>query len=384
MKIVVTGGGSGGHITPILAVASELKKIRPDIQIDYIAQRGDHLLDIPKQDPNIDAVHTIRAGKLRRYHGEGLKQLLDIPEQTKNVRDAGYTVAGLGQSIRLLRRLKPDVIFTRGGFVSVPVGLAAALLHIPFITHDSDGTPSLANRIIARWATKHAVALPKELYPYAQGKTITVGIPVNGHYQPVDAAAKAAFRSELAMPEDAKVLLVTGGGNGAHKLNQAVLQNVVQLFKRNPSLVLVHIAGRTLYEEVQKAYLALLPAELQSRIIVKGFVTDFYRYSGAADVIVARGGATNLAEFALQAKACLIVPHPGLIWALRDSELLAKAGAVTLLKEDQIEQEGRLATVLTELLEHEAARNALSRRLATYAKPDAARQLAMLLLEVAK
>jgi UDP-N-acetylglucosamine--N-acetylmuramyl-(pentapeptide) pyrophosphoryl-undecaprenol N-acetylglucosamine transferase len=384
MKIVVTGGGSGGHITPILAVAAELKKLRPDIQIDYIGQTGDHLADIPKQDPNIDAVYSVRAGKFRRYHGEGAKQLLALPTQAKNARDLIYTTTGLGQSIRLLKRIKPDVVFTRGGFVSVPVGLAAAFLHIPYITHDSDGTPSLANRIIAKWAALHAVALPKDLYAYPQGKTVTVGVPVSGHYQPVTPEAQAAFRKELDVPADAKLLLVTGGGNGAHKLNQAVIESAPQLFKRNPGLILVHIAGRTLQAGVQAAYEESLPAELQSKVLVKGFVTDLYRYSGAADVVVARGGATNIAEFALQGKACLIVPHPGLGWALRDSELLAKAGAVALLNEDQLEQEQRLSTVLTELLEHETVRHALSRTLATYARPDAAKQLAMILLDIAR
>jgi UDP-N-acetylglucosamine--N-acetylmuramyl-(pentapeptide) pyrophosphoryl-undecaprenol N-acetylglucosamine transferase len=384
MKIVVTGGGSGGHITPILAVAAELKKLQPKCQIDYIGQRGDHLADIPKQDPHIDAVYTVRAGKFRRYHGEGLKQALDVPTQFKNVRDLLYTTVGLGQSIRLLRRLRPDVVFTRGGFVSVPVGLAAALLHIPYITHDSDGTPSLANRIIAKWAVLHAVALPKELYVYPQAKTVTVGVPVSGHYKPVTQEAQAAFRQELNVPITAKLLLVTGGGNGAHKLNQAVIESAPQLFKRNPELILVHIAGRTLQAGVQAAYEASLPTELQAKVRVKGFVTDLYRYSGAADVIVARGGATNLAEFALQAKACLIVPHPGLAWALHDSELLAKAGAVALLNEDQLEQEQRLSAVLTDLLEHETTRHALSRTLATYARPDAAKQLAMILLDTAK
>ncbi len=195
---------------------------------------------------------------------------------------------------------------------------------------------------------------------------------------------KTSFRRQLDLPLDAKVLLVTGGGNGALQLNQAVIASSPLLFKRNQGLVIIHIAGRALQADVQKDYEALLPAELHQRVITKGFVTDLYRYSGAADVVLARGGATNLAEFALQGKACLIVPHPGLIWALRDSQMLAKAGAVALLTEDQLEQEDRLATVLTELLSHETAQNALSRTLATYARPDAAKQLAMLLLDVVK
>src|SRR5579862_7870303 len=183
MTILLSGGGSGGHITPLLAVAAELKKLQPDIHIIYVGQRGDKLADIPAHDHNIDEVHTVRAGKFRRYHGEGIKQVLDVQTVLKNVRDAGRVVRGLDESRRLLKRLKPDLVFIKGGFVGVPVGLAAAQLHIPFITHDSDAVPGLANRIIARWATAHAVALPKELYNYPADKTFTVGVPISSDFE---------------------------------------------------------------------------------------------------------------------------------------------------------------------------------------------------------
>jgi UDP-N-acetylglucosamine--N-acetylmuramyl-(pentapeptide) pyrophosphoryl-undecaprenol N-acetylglucosamine transferase len=160
MTIVVTGGGSGGHITPILAVAAELKQLDKSIRIVYIGQTGDKLADIPAADPHIDEVFTVRAGKFRRYHGEGWRQLLDIDTQLKNVRDAILVLIGLWQSFWLVRRLQPQVIFSRGGFVSVPVSLGGWLNHVPYITHDSDSMPSLANRLIARWAHLHAVALP--------------------------------------------------------------------------------------------------------------------------------------------------------------------------------------------------------------------------------
>ena len=190
MTIVLAGGGSGGHITPILAVAAEIKRQQPDTRLVYIGQIGDNLGDIPAQDPNIDQVYSIRAGKFRRFHGEGLIQFLDISTTYKNVRDFFYVFIGIYQSWRLMKKIQPDVIFSRGGYVSVPVALGAHLNKIPYITHDSDPIPSLANRIIARWATIHAVALPKKIYNYPPDKTVTTGIPINDKFVSVSTTLK--------------------------------------------------------------------------------------------------------------------------------------------------------------------------------------------------
>lgn len=171
----MTGGGSGGHITPILAVAHELKKLAPDTHIIYIGQQGDTFGTVVAEHELIDEVHTIAAGKFRRYHSEGLKQLLDLKTMWLNLRDGFRVVKGLVQSYRLLGDLKPDMVFCKGGFVGVPVGLSAALRHIPYVTHDSDAIPGLANRVIAKWAALHAVALDPSLYPYPVERTVNVG-----------------------------------------------------------------------------------------------------------------------------------------------------------------------------------------------------------------
>ncbi len=382
----MTGGGSGGHITPILAVASELKKLNPQIRIVYIGQHGESLLDIPTNDPNIDEVLTVWAGKFRRYNGEGWKQLFDIPTQLKNIRDGGRVVVGIWQSFWLLRRLQPSAILTRGGFVSVPVAFGAVLNHIPFVTHDSDSVPSLANRIIARWASLHAVALPEEIYPYPRAKTTMVGIPLSGNHAVVTPKLRAQYRQELELADAKQVLLITGGGNGADQLNHVVVANAAYLLKRYPGLVLLHFAGRSLEESVGSAYDDVLPRADRQRVRVLGFVSDFYRYSGAADIIIARGGATNLAEFAIQQKPCIIVPAAQLVGdhQTKNAQALAAAHAIIMLDEAQSEQDRRLAHTVSELLDDSAKCRQLSQNLANFARPDAAKQLAVLLLEQAK
>jgi UDP-N-acetylglucosamine--N-acetylmuramyl-(pentapeptide) pyrophosphoryl-undecaprenol N-acetylglucosamine transferase len=382
----VTGGGSGGHITPILAVAHELKRAKPGVTIVYIGQKGDKLIDIPKADANIDAVYTVSAGKLRRYHGEGLKQLLDLPTQAKNVRDSFRVLAGLWQSYWLLRKLKPAVIFTRGGFVSVPVALGGKLNGIPYITHDSDSVPSLANRVIARWAKLHAVALPEDVYPYPLAKTKMVGIPLNADYQKVTPALAKQFKHQVGLPTEVQLLLVTGGGNGAEGLNQAVADNTPYLLQMYPKLRIAHVAGRALEAQLSTVYDGLLSSEVRKRVEVIGFTTDFARYSGAADVIIARGGATNLAEFAVQGKACIIVPAEHLVGGhqVKNAQVLADRGAIELFTQAQAEQERRLGLAVGELLDSSDKRAELGKNLSTFAKTDAAQELAMVLLDIAK
>ena len=224
MKIVLTGGGSGGHITPILAVADELKELNPDVELIYIGQKGDRLGDIPRQHMSISKAYTVRAGKFRRYHGQGILQFFDISTLLKNIRDFLLLIIGTWQSLRLLKKLRPDVIYTPGGFVGVPVGVAARLRHVPFVTHDLDATPGLANRINAKWASVHVVSMPKQLYPYPQKKTEYLGVPVGAGFKHVSPEAKLAYRKEIGLDEFEKVLLVTGGGLGAKRINEAVIK----------------------------------------------------------------------------------------------------------------------------------------------------------------
>jgi UDP-N-acetylglucosamine--N-acetylmuramyl-(pentapeptide) pyrophosphoryl-undecaprenol N-acetylglucosamine transferase len=382
--IALTGAGSGGHITPILAVAAEIKRLQPATRLVYIGQRGDKLGDIPANHPAIDQVYTVRAGKFRRYHGEGLKQLLDLPTGLKNVRDFFYVLIGTYQSWRLLRELRPDIIFVKGGFVGVPVGLAAASLHIPYITHDSDAVPGLANRIIARWAVKHAVALPPATYHYPASETVMTGIPLQADFVPVNASLKAKYKAKLKLPAKAKVLFIIGGGLGSQRVNEAVATAIPHLLREFPDLYVIHGTGRTNETALQATYDERLSQAEQGRLEVHGYINDVYRYSGAADVIITRAGATNLAEFALQGKACVVVPSPFLAAGhqMKNAAYLAEQGAALVLDETDVTADpNRLASAVSDLLSHPAHQAKLGTRLAKFAKPDATNELARLILD---
>lgn len=352
----------------------------------YIGQKGDHLSEVPAQDANIDAVHLVRAGKFRRYHGEGLKQLLDFRTMAKNIRDAVLVLIGLWQSFWLLRRLKPDAVFIKGGFVGVPVGLSAAALRIPYVTHDSDALPGLANRIVAPWAKKHTVALPKEIYSYPADKTVTVGVPLAHQYKPFTAAEVRAARDQIGVPLKGRLLFVTGGGLGAQRLNDAVAACLPELLDRYADLTVVQLAGRANEADLRQQYKKELSVEHQKRVIVKGFVTNLYLYSGAADVVVTRAGATSIAEFAAQQKACVVVPNPLLTGGhqLKNAKVLADRMAVKLVGEDKLKADHRaLMPPLVGLFDHPEQAAQMGKKLAELSQPDSAKRLAMVLLEVA-
>lgn len=384
--IILTGGGSGGHITPIQAVAAEIKVQQPGARVIYIGQTGDGLGDIPKNDPSIDACYTVRAGKFRRYHGEGLKQLLDLPTIYKNARDAFYVLIGYFQSKKLLNELKPDIIFVKGGFVGVPVGLAAARLKLPYITHDSDAIPGLANRIIGRWAILHAVALPAEVYTYDQLKTVSTGIPLQADFKPVTEELKRTYRREINIDATKKLLFIIGGGLGAHMINLAMTEILPHLLDEFTDLEAIHVVGRSHLDDITKKYDAVLGPKERGRVKLFGYLTDVYRYSGAADIVISRAGATNLAEFAVQGKACIIIPSPYLTGGhqLKNAQYLKNRHAVVVVPETEVRDDpNRLAKLISSLLRDARKRRELEKTFSEFAKPDATKELAKVILSYA-
>lgn len=331
-------------------------------------------------------MYLVRAGKFRRYHGEGFRQLLDLKTMAKNIRDAVWVLIGLFQSYRLLGRIKPDVIFIKGGFVGVPVGLSAAARRIPYITHDSDALPGLANRIVAPWARMHTVALPKEVYTYPADKMVTVGVPLAHHYKPLTIAQVQAAREQIGLPKNGKVLLVTGGGLGAQRLNHALAACAPELLDRYKDLTILQIAGRANEAVLRKKYQKDLTPQQQERIRIRGFVTNLHLYSGAADVVLTRAGATSIAEFAAQHKACVVVPNPLLTGGhqLKNAKVLADRKAIKLVSEDKLAHDHHaLMPPLVELFDNPGRAEQLGERLGEFAHKDSAKQLAMVLLEVA-
>ena len=387
MTIVITGAGSGGHVTPLLAVANDLKKLDPTVKVIFIGQTGDPFGQRLEISDFIDQSIYISAGKFRRYHGAGFSQLLDFSTILKNIVDFFRFLIGTIQAYFILLEIKPNIIFIKGGYIGVPVGLAAAARGIKYITHDSDTMPGLANRIIAKWALNHATGMPKELYSYPQNKIVYVGVPISNKYKKLTANDVADYKESLGIDKNKQVILFAGGGLGSLTLNKALLAIVNELLENNSNLVILNIAGKDHEAEYNLEYNKKLKVEKRKRVIVKGFVDDMYRYSGSADLIISRAGATNLAEFAAQAKPCIIIPSPHLTGGhqVKNAKSLEKSGAVVALDEvEVIENPKILLNQIDILMNSEKRRQELANNLNLFTKKDASLALAQLLIDKSK
>jgi UDP-N-acetylglucosamine--N-acetylmuramyl-(pentapeptide) pyrophosphoryl-undecaprenol N-acetylglucosamine transferase len=374
------GAGSGGHITPLIAVARRVKQLAPDSKHIYVGFIGDKFGDFIANANIFDEVAYINAGKLRRYHKSGLKSLIDIPTMLKNIRDVGRIFTGYFQSVRLIKKYHPTAIFIKGGFVGVPVGFAARRKGVPYMTHDSDAIPGLANRLIAKHAKHHAVALPVENYSYKKEQTTNTGIPVRGDFIPANKARSAELRYKYHIEPNAKVVLVTGGGLGAKRLNFAV-SNQAKDFLSNKNHFLIHITGKGSYDKVQSSYRKLLPESSHKNLILLDLTDDIHELSAVSDLIITRAGATSLAEFAMQRKACIVVPNPYLTSGhqLKNAKIWQDNKAVVVVEESNL---ASLMDVASNLIINNKKLDELATNLNRLARPDAASVIASILINL--
>ncbi len=377
----MTGGGSGGHITPLLSLAQELRKLSPESRIIYIGHKGDKFDTFEESAHDFDFTAFINAGKFRRYQGLRFANGIFRPSiLALNIRDAIRLPGSIAASIRILRKFQPDVVFSKGGYVALPVGIAARVLRIPIVTHDSDIVPGLANRIIGRWAKMHATGMPVDNYRYPKSSTRYVGIPIDSRIKKVTPKLQNEIKSKLKFSPDSTILMVAGGSSGSYQLNELVVTIAPELLKTNLSLNIIHLTGTAHEESVKERYNQLPQHEL-SRVRVMGYANDFFVLSAAADLIITRAGATTIAELAAAGKACIVVPSVYLTGGhqVKNAEALERIDAATVTPENV--QPDELLALINGLLSNDSRRFELARNLYATAKVNASRDLAELILK---
>ncbi|HEX4006944.1 MAG TPA: undecaprenyldiphospho-muramoylpentapeptide beta-N-acetylglucosaminyltransferase [Acidobacteriaceae bacterium] len=354
-RILIAGGGTGGHIIPALAIADELKTQHGAEMLFAGTARGLESRLVPQAGYPLE---LIRVGQLNKVSlATRARTLLDLP-------------LGFLQCARLLRRFRPQAVIGVGGYASGPVMGAAILLGIPTLAFEPNAMPGMANRLVGRWVKAAAVNFAPAAR-YFRNAQIT-GIPVRAEF------FRLAARPAGAPPH----LLVFGGSQGARVLNTTLPLIARGLLEAVPGLTLLHQAGARHAETTLAAYAASgAPPE---RWQVAAFLDDMPQRFGAADLVLARSGASTVAELAAAGKPAVLIPFPQAAddHQRRNAAVMAQAGAAEVVIEADLTSE-KLEAMLVGLLQRPDRLAAMAERARSLAHPDAAERIAQMAMGLA-
>lgn len=369
MRIVIAGGGTGGHCLPALAVIEEFNK--RDISADWLWIGSDAGVEADAARRARVTFHSIQTGKLRRYFS------------LKTVSDAIRFPVGTVQAWKILRHFRPDVIFSTGGFVSVPTVIAGSRI-APIITHEQTAVLGLATQINTRFADVLAVSY-EETAKYAgrwRGRTVITGNAIRPSFDHADAQRardRFGFSSELPL------LYVTGGARGASPINRLVGQMLPTLLERWQILHQTGPASANDDAQSMRNVQSTWPDELRSRYYVTEFVGDeLPDVYAAASLVLGRAGAGTVAELAYLGKPSILIPLPG---TSRDEQrmnatVLSNAGGAIVFEQSEVNPSS-LTYLLERLAGNPNERSQMGEKAKAVGRRDAAEQLTDVILSLA-
>ncbi|XOF33194.1 MAG: undecaprenyldiphospho-muramoylpentapeptide beta-N-acetylglucosaminyltransferase [Candidatus Electrothrix sp. YB6] len=358
MRIIITGGGTGGHLFPGIALATALQQEIPGCEILFIGTQRQ--LDRKALAGFNFQQKSIACMGLK---GMGLKHRLQ---------SLGSLPAAVLESWRIIRQFQPDLVFGVGGYVTGPVLLAARLQSVPTCIHEQNSVPGLANRLIARFVSRIFVSIPGE-YPFARQKTIVSGNPVRREI------LAAAEQKRDRKQDGPLTLLVMGGSLGAHRINMLLLEVAERFNEQQKSgLQLIHQTGTADEEQVKVGY-----AAADVRAEVSAFFTDMASLYACADLVIARAGATSLAELSVMGLPAVLIPYP---YAADDHQAKNAAyyvagGGAVMYREEELDAE-QLVGVLTELTGDVDRLGRMASAMQKMGQPEATRRILASCLEL--
>lgn len=360
---VFSGGGTGGHLYPALALCQALQELRPDVRPFFLgAQRGLEARVLPER--QVEHILLPVAG----LEGRGLW-------------GRGAALVGLARSLFLageaFHRLRPRVVVVTGGYAGGPAGILAALMGIPLALQEQNAWPGLTTRVLSRWARQIHLAFPEALQGLPRRARSRARISGNPIREP-DSRTPAEARRALGLDPEGPVLLVVGGSQGAQVLNQVLLEVVEgvveERLRRPPGLQLLWSTGPRNFQEVQRR-LAKLGSPAWVRIF--GFLDDMASALRAATLAVSRAGAITTSEFLAWGVPSILVPLPSSAGGhqARNAESLAKAGVALWIPQPELTSR-RLWDAVLELVDHPTTLEAMRTRALARARPRAGREIA--------
>ncbi len=376
MRIVVSGGGTGGHISPVLAVVAELQKLDSTVELLYIGSKeGLESKIIPQTGLKYVG---ISAGKFRRYHTATWLNIIDPTTLYKNVVDFFRFVRGYFEAKEIIAEFDPDVVFTKGGYVSLPVGLAAHSLGYPVVVHESDSVMGLSNRILAKRADKVCVSYPLKSYTEVEkDKLVYTGNPVrNDIYDGSKERAITEFRLHDKLP----ILFVIGGSQGSLVINQVVSESLAKLLAKYQ---IIHVSGERDYDWLGFQASKLAP-ELSANYHLYNFLSGNLKDALAvSDLVISRAGNNVIAEIAALEKAAILIPLASSAngHQVSNAKILSRMGAAMLVLQESLTPR-ILERKIDYLFENPEERAGLATKLSKLASPEAAGAVADIIYDL--
>lgn len=342
MKVIFTGGGTGGHVYPIIAIVRELKtayynkiiegKKKKKLEVFYIGPKEDLALTLLKQEGI--KIQKISAGKVRRYFG--------IRASLQNLIDPFKMLLGIIQSCVHLFLLAPDLVFSKGGYGSFPVIFAARILRIPIFVHESDKVLGLASKVLKKYAAEIFISFPKT-EGIDKEKMILVGNPIRKEM--LESSTEEA-KKLLNVTGDRPIIFFIGGSQGAQKINNLVMNILPQLIER---FEIIHQTGFKNFEEVRKESETFLEKDLKAYYHPIAYLDEItlknaYRIS---NLIVSRSGSSSIFEIAAFKKPSILIPLPGSAQdhQVKNAYTYAKNKAAIIIEEGNLTPNFFAATV---------------------------------------
>ena len=336
MKVIFSGGGTLGPVTPLLAIYEVVKKAHPETKFLWVGTKSGPEKQLIEQQGI--SFQTLASGKFRRYLS--IWNLVDI-----------FRIGiGFFQSFKLLWIEKPDICISAGGFISVPLHIMAWIFGIPTWIHQQDVDVGLANRLMAPYAKKITTALEMNVKHFSKRKTEWLGNPVR---EDVLRGDKEEARIKFNLKSDLPILFATGGGTGSLQVNQLIVEASNQL---EHIVQIVHLTGRDRPQELSTR----AALQFENYHVFKFFTTEMKHAYAVADVVVSRGGFGTLSELAALGKPAILIPKGG--HQEENVQFLADAGAAIVVSESS--SNGlHLAGIIKELLQDEVRMRAMGKRL---------------------
>ncbi|UZJ77251.1 undecaprenyldiphospho-muramoylpentapeptide beta-N-acetylglucosaminyltransferase [Fictibacillus sp. KU28468] len=288
MRIVLSGGGTGGHIYPALALANEIKKLHPDAEILYIGtEKGLESKLVPRENIPFKSIHIT-----------GFKRSLSM----ENAKTVMRFLKGVSRCKKIMKEFKPDVVVGTGGYVCGPVVYAASSLKIPSLIHEQNSVPGLTNKFLSKYVKKIAISFEESASYFPKEKVVFTGNPRASEVIGTDGAKG---RQSLNLDPEKKTVLIVGGSRGARPINEAFLDVLTEAEKK--SYQFVYVTGDVHHENVLKA---VSQSGSPANVTIVPFVHNMPELLAGVDLVVARAGATSIAELTALGIPSILIPSP--------------------------------------------------------------------------